>query len=294
MRGLLFFVIFVASMPLIFVSPFYGVLMWYILSLGNFTAITYGFFSQLNYAYVIAVLTLVSWLMFSSEKKWIPLTPIVLLTLLFSAWMTITSLFALAPSDLVWDKWTIVHKVLLMALVGYALTTTPARISQLVWVVILSIGFWGVKGAITGVITGGGNRLSGPGNSAIADNNDFGLALDMILPLIFYKSQLAESRWLRHALLCMGALVTVAVVLTYSRGALLGLAAMAAVLLARSRAKVPIAVLIITLGTLIYNFAPQAWLDRMNTIEEYNKDESAEARLYMWQVALQIADQRPV
>jgi probable O-glycosylation ligase (exosortase A-associated) len=89
-------------------------------------------------------------------------------------------------------------------------------------------------------------------------------------------------------------LVAIAVVLTYSRGALVGLLAMAAVLLARSRAKLPIGLLILTLGFLIYSFAPQSWFNRMNTIEEYQQDQSAEARLYMWQVALRIADQRPI
>lgn len=294
MRGLLLFVVFVASVPLIFVSPFYGVLMWYVFSIGNLPAFTYGFFAGLNYAYVIAICTFASWLLFSSEKKAIPLTTVVVLTLLFSIWMTITSLFALAPSELVWDKWIIVHKILLMALVGYALTTTPARVSQLVWAVVLSLGFWGVRGAIIGALTGGASKLYGPGNSAIGDNNDFGLALVMILPLIFYKWQLAESRWLRHALLCLGAMVTVSVVLTYSRGALLGLGAMAAVLLVRSRARVRIALVIITLGSLVWNFAPQAWFERMNTIETYDQDASANSRLYIWKVALQIAHQRPV
>ena len=32
----------------------------------------------------------------------------------------------------------------------------------------------------------------------------------------------------------------------------------------------------------------------MNTIEEYQQDESAGARLYLWRVALQVAGQRPV
>src|SRR3974390_2717087 len=112
MRGLLFFVVFIASLPLIFVSPFNGVLIWYIFSLGNFHTLTWGFLSNLYYAYVIAILTCVSWLFCSAEKKRLPLTPVVILTLLFSLWMTITSVYALAPATLVWDKWAFVHKVL--------------------------------------------------------------------------------------------------------------------------------------------------------------------------------------
>src|SRR3974390_2451549 len=104
MRGLLFFVVFIASLPLIFVSPFNGVLIWYIFSLGNFHALTWGFLNNLYYAYIIAILTCVSWLFCGAEKIRLPLTPVVILTLLFSLWMTITSFFALAPATLVWAK----------------------------------------------------------------------------------------------------------------------------------------------------------------------------------------------
>src|SRR5438067_1777525 len=124
MRGLFFFMVFVASMPLIFVSPYNGVLAWYIFSLGNFhTLIWGGPFAGLNYAYIIAILTCVSWALSRSEKKQVPMTPLMIVVLLFSIWTTITSCFALAPGDLVWSKWLETEKILIMALVGYALTT---------------------------------------------------------------------------------------------------------------------------------------------------------------------------
>jgi hypothetical protein len=70
MRGLLFFLVFVASLPLIFVSPFNRVLIWYVFSLGNFhTLIWGGPFADLNYAYVIAILTCISWLISHTDKN---------------------------------------------------------------------------------------------------------------------------------------------------------------------------------------------------------------------------------
>src|SRR5262245_58887801 len=138
MRGLLFFVLFVSSLPLVFVSPFNGVLIWYIFSFGNFhTLIWGGPFADLNYAYVIAILTCVSWIFSRSDKKKLPLTPLLVATLLFSIWMTISSYFALAPSSVVWSKWLETEKILFMCLVGYALTTTRDRLNQLVWAVVL-------------------------------------------------------------------------------------------------------------------------------------------------------------
>jgi len=107
MRGLLFFLAFTASLPLIFVTPFNGVLIWYGFSLGNFhTLIWGGPFASLNYAYVIAILTCFAWLFSRTERKWLPFTPLVVLTLLFALWITITSWVALAPPEDVWGKWS--------------------------------------------------------------------------------------------------------------------------------------------------------------------------------------------
>ena len=82
--------------------------------------------------------------------------------------MTITSFFALAPPEDVWRQWLFVHKILFMCLVGYALTTTPKRVNQLIWAVVLPVGFWGVKGAISFPLHGGGKGIH-DGSCSTAD-----------------------------------------------------------------------------------------------------------------------------
>src|SRR5215472_2463561 len=106
MRGYAFLLVFLLSLTLIFKSPFNGVLVWYAFSLGNFhTLIWNPAIATLNYAYPIAILTCISWLFSRGEKKKLPLTPQVVLTILLMLWMTITSFFGLVPSEVVWDKW---------------------------------------------------------------------------------------------------------------------------------------------------------------------------------------------
>jgi putative inorganic carbon (HCO3(-)) transporter len=294
MRGLLFFLAFLSSIPFIlFVSPFYGVLAWYVFSLGNFHTLTWGFLGNLYYAWIIAFLTCISWLCSRTDPKRLPLTPPVVLTLLFALWMTVTSLVALGPSDEVWPEWTRDTKVLFMCLVGYALTTTRERVNQLIWVVLLTIGAWGVKGAILGSL-GGFHMIHGPDGGMNAPNNEFGVSLIMVLPLVFYQWQLATNRHLRRGLMVMGFLVGLAVILTYSRGALVGVSAMAAVLWLKSRAKIPAAFLILAVAVFVYSFAPQRWFDRMDTIENYKGEESAEDRLWIWQVSLKMVEAHPL
>src|SRR5215469_11080136 len=208
MRGFGFFLAFVGSLPFIFVSPFNGVLVWYVFSLGNFhTLIWGGPFASLNYAYVIAILTCLSWSFSRTDKKQLPITPLVVLTLLFSIWITFTSWFALAPSEDVWAKWITVQKILFMCLVGYALTTTRERLNQLIWAVVLTLGLWGVKGAILSLLHGG-LMIHGPDQGRNADNNHFAVALILVVPLLLYRWQLAADRRLRWGLMAITGLVS--------------------------------------------------------------------------------------
>lgn len=295
MRGILFLLIFLSSLPLIFVSPFYGVLIWYVFSFGNFHTLTWGFLDNLYYAYIIAILTGISWVISPTEKVRLPLTPLVVLTLLFSVWMTITSFFALGPAGDVQDIWVFVHKILLMCLVGYALMTTRQRVDQLIWVVVLSVGIWGVKGTISVILHGGVSvGIHGPDAGVAGSNNEFGVALVMILPLLFYRQQLAANRHLRRALLIMGVLICFAIVFTFSRAGFVALCAAGAVFWLRSRFKFATGALILFVGLSIYLLAPQAWFNRMETIETYEKDPSATGRLDFWQISLRIAELHPI
>src|SRR6516165_8023890 len=295
MRGYAFILLYLSSLALIFTGPFNGVLVWYAFSLGNFhTLIWDTSLATLPYAYPIAILTCFSWLGSRREKKKLPLTPQVILTILFSLWMTITSFYALAPEYDPWNKWLWVQKMLLMCLVGFALTTTRERVNQLIWVVVLSIGFGGVKGAISFPLHGGGQGIHGPDGGITASNNEFGVALVMLLPLLFYLWHTVVDRRIRRGLMVMGFLITFATIFTYSRGALLGVSAMATVLWLRSPAKMSMGLAILIFGGAVYAFAPQSWFNRMGTIETYESDSSATGRIVVWRASLRIAEAYPI
>jgi probable O-glycosylation ligase (exosortase A-associated) len=295
MRGYAFLLVYLWSLTLIFKAPFNGVLVWYAFSFGNFhTLIWDRYLATLPYAYVIAIVTGISWLFSRTEEKKLPLTPQVILTILLSLWITITSLFALAPGEDVWFKWTWFQKILLMCLIGFALTTTRMRVNQLIWVVVLSIGFWGVKGAISFPLHGGGEGIHGPDGGITASNNEFGVALVMLLPLVFYLWHTAVDRRIRRGLMVMGFLIAFATIFTYSRGALVGVFAVAAVLWLRSPAKIPMGLAIVVCGAAIYAFAPQSWFNRMETIETYQNDSSATGRIDVWWASLRIAELHPI
>jgi probable O-glycosylation ligase (exosortase A-associated) len=138
-------------------------------------------------------------------------------------------------------------------------------------------------------LTGGNFRVWGPPGSALEDNNAVGLALVMIVPFCFFLRSTVPKRWQSYALLFTGLASVVSAALTYSRGAMIGLAALAVFSLVFSRRKLVVApglVLIVAIGWAVL---PAAWLERMATIGNFEGERSAEMRLNSWRTSVNLA-----
>ena len=72
---------------------------------------------------------------------------------------------------------------------------------MLIWVVAGSIAFFGVKGGLFTLQSGGAYRVWGPEGSFIEDNNGLALAIVMTIPLLYFLYLQATKRWLRLGLL---------------------------------------------------------------------------------------------
>ena len=76
---------------------------------------------------------------------------------------------------------------------------------------------------------------------------------------------------------------------SYSRGAILALAAMLTVLWFRSRNKLQAGLLIVLLALPLLAFMPEQWSARMTSIQNYDEDSSATGRINAWYAAWNIA-----
>jgi probable O-glycosylation ligase (exosortase A-associated) len=86
----------------------------------------------------------------------------------------------------------------------------------------------------------------------------------------------------------------VAVLGTYSRGALLALSAVAAFLWWKSARRLPVLLAVIVAIPFILSFMPDKWSNRMETINAYEQDRSAVSRLNSWGTMFNIAKDRPI
>ena len=291
MRDILITLIVIGAVPFILSRPHIGVLLWSWLGYMNPHRLTWGFAYTMPFAQIAAIVTLGAFL-FDKNKKVVPWTREVIVLILFNIWMLFTTFFAF-NSEGAWLQWDKVWKIQLMTFVTMLLINSKERLHQLIWIICLSLGFYGIKGGIFSVLTGGSYRVWGPPGSFIGGNNEIGLALIMLIPLLRYLQLNTSRLWLRMGLLGAMLLSFVSILGTHSRGALLGLAMMGSYLLLKSRKKFLFMPIVLAVAIVGWQFMPQEWHDRMQTIENFQEDKSAMGRINAWGFALNMAIDRP-
>ena len=125
-----------------------------------------------------------------------PVTPLTVALIVFWLWINVTMLFAI-HIDLSFELWSRVNKTLIMTLVALAVVRTEQQIKIFLWVFVLSVAFFGVKGGVWVLLSGGENRVYGPPGSHIEDNNAISIALLMMIPLMAYLQAARCWRFLR-------------------------------------------------------------------------------------------------
>jgi probable O-glycosylation ligase (exosortase A-associated) len=290
MRDIVLTVIFFGMLPYVFSRPYIGVYIWSWLGFMNPHRLCWGFAYNFPFAQIVAIVTLIAVLK-SKEPKQIPWTRETVLLLMFILWMLFTTFFAFNSVG-AWDQWDKVWKIQLMLFVMLMLIDTKQKIDWLVWVIVLSLGLYGVKGGIFTISHGGVHRVQGPANSFIGGNNEIALALSMTIPLMRYLQLQAKNFWMHQSVTVAMLLTGIAAIGSQSRGALVGMTVMGTFLWLKSRNKFFIMLAILVVVGALAAIMPQAWYDRMATIETYEEDRSAAGRINAWWMAYNIASSR--
>jgi probable O-glycosylation ligase (exosortase A-associated) len=278
------------SLPFILKRPWIGILVWTWLGFMNPHRMAWGFSTTMPFAYIVALTTLVAMLM-SKEEKRIPWERESVVLLLFVGWMLLTTIFAVYPT-LAWEQAEKVFKIQLMIFVAMMLITTPERLKYLVWTIALSLAFYGVKGGIFTIVHGGVFRVQGPPGTFIGGNNELGLALAMTVPLLYFMARSLSHRWGRPAVYAAMVLTALGAIGTQSRGALVGMAVMGFIFWLKARNKFVIALLGGASVYLVVQIMPEAWYQRISTIQTYDQDASALGRINAWWMAFNLASHR--
>lgn len=291
MRDLLLTAFVFGSIPFILRNPFIGLLMWVWLGIMNPHRLTWGFAYHLPFAQIIALCTLAAMLVHAKKLYRFPVERVTVTLMLFVLWMCVTPWFSLQP-EAEFKFWERAIKIQLMVLAAFLIVGNRDHLHKLVWVLALSIGFYGIKGGLFTLATAGAYRVWGPAGSFIADNNTLALAIIMAVPLFRYLQLHSESKWIRRGCVAAMLLCAVSAIGSQSRGAFLALAAMGFFLFTKSRQKGLIAILATLAIITIIAVMPESWHERMASIRTYDQDASAMGRINAWWTAWNVAVDR--
>ncbi len=254
--------------------------------------LAWGFAYHFPFSQVVALVTIVA-MFVSTDPKRIPWFGLTVVWLLFVVWLNVSTLFAI-DAEISLPMWERVMKIQLIAWITLILINDFQRLRYLVWVIVLSLGFFGVKGGLFSIATGGNYLVMGPAESMIPENNTLAVALLMTLPLYRFLQMHYPQKWFKLGMMGAIGLTLLAVLTSHSRGALVAVGAMGLFLLLRSPHRFRIGIVLVVALPLMFSFMPDKWHERMGTIRTFDQDESALSRLNSWEFAYNLALERPL
>lgn len=267
--------------------PFIGVLIWEWFALMNPHQEAFGFARSLPLNLIVAGSAVLSWVL-SEEPKKIPRNAMTMLFLVFLVWMTFNSFFSF-NTTWSWPYWDRTWRIFALGFLMAATATNRVRIDAIIWVAAISLMYFGVKGGIFTVMTGGQYRVYGPDSTIISDNNQLALAVLMSMPLMEYLRSTTTSKVIKGILVACMVASAIAVIGSYSRGAYIAMAAIAVLLFFNVRQRLMYLLAACAVLYFTIHFMPQSFFDRVDSLQSLKTDGSFLGRWMAWQVAMQYA-----
>lgn len=293
-RDIIVTLIVLGSIPYAFRRPFIGLIVFSWLAYMRVQDLCWGFARTMRFSYFVAIAMFLGFFIFE-KKSFLRKEPRTAL-FLFLAVLVSISVFATRyeVTPTVIQYYMEYLKIMAVSLFTIAVVDTPDKLRMLVWTIALSLGFFGVKSGLWGVLTGGRSQiLNGPGGM-LGDNNDFSLALTMNLPFLFYLGLSEKNVWVRRGFMVSVGLTCFTILLTQSRGGFLAMAGTLGLMTWRSRNRFVGFGLAAVAAVLFLLFAPASVKERLSTIKSYDEDSSAQARLHTWAIALKMIAANPI
>ena len=293
MRDYALFVVLGLALLFAVARPLWGLGIWSWLGYMSPHRLAYGFIRDLPVVQPAVAVTFIALAFNWKDRMPWRWTPVTIVWALLVAWYVGNALFAMYPEASVVEVDRTI-KIQLMVLATFFIVRDRRGIEFMVWVIAMSIGFYGFKGGVFTLATGGKYMVWGPPGTFLEGNNEVALALTIILPLLWYLSRQVEGKWVKRALMAGFVLCLISVVGSYSRGAYLAIAAVLAAIWWRSNRKVLGGLLVTVAAMAAFGFMPEKFTVRVDSIANYTEDASAQGRINAWGFAWNVALDQPI
>lgn len=270
--------------------PYIGVCAWIWIALAYPAGWAWGFSTSLRLNFTIAILTVLSYLMYKKKPK----VKFDVLSFLIVVLWFIALISSLASnsllSDFIWNKFSEFSKIIALYFAVILILRKKLHIDTLLWSIVLSVSSFAGMEAGKYLLSGGGHAINGYAGHILGDRNDLAVAINMCLPIIVYLNGQTKHQMLKYGLTFLLVLNVIAIVGTGSRGGFVGLVMISLFFFWKSNRKF---LMVISLAIVIpigYQLAPSDWSDRMSTVKEANTDSSFIGRLWAWKISVKIAN----
>jgi len=298
MRDIIVSLIIVGLFPACYRRPFVGLCIFTWLAYMRIQDLTWGFAKDQRWSYYVAILMLAGYFtMPRKDKRFFLPDPRCYLMILLAVWVGLGVLFSETITAFGLQA-QLGGYLEFVKIIGVALFTTgmirnKEQLRVVLWIIALSLGFYGVKTGMVGVFTLGSPVISGPGG-LLADNNDFSMAMAMAVPMLFHLGWTERRPELRKAFWFCVPLSAFTVILTRSRGGFLAISAAIGILIWRSKNRVMGILIGLFLGLALIAFAPSDFKERLSTLKNPTEEGSAASRIKAWGIATRMALANPV
>ena len=272
-------------------KAWWGVLALAVFSYLNPHAYAWGPVRTLPLFQVLFIVVAIKTLM-ETDKQPIPKDWRVVAFIILWFYFFLTTTQALVPSE-AWTKFWFVTKVYLPFIFTLVLINTREKLYYLIITIASSIGIVAVKGGIFAITHGFSARIYGPPATQFEENNAFAVAVLINVPLLVLWYRETTNPWIKRGLLVAIPLHYVCAVSSWSRGAMLAMAAMTLVLIWNSKRKWLVVPLLVIGAIVTVQALPEGWFQRMYTLENYEEDSSAQGRLEAWRDGWNYAKEHP-
>jgi len=276
--------------------PSFGLLTFAFLGFVGPQSYTWGFGRTFPFSQLVAVSTILG-LFVSYERKTLAICRETLLLILLWGYFGVSTLSAFYPTEAS-EQFLLVSKVFLMILVATVVINTEEKLNTLIRVVGYSLGFYGFKGGLFAILSGGSLIVWGPEDTFLYANNSIGLGLAMNIPILLYLLRVEQASWLRWILRAALLLTYPAIICTYSRGAWLGMIMVTGMSLFKSRKRFVTmglaGAVIIALQIAVPRISPDRLQQRYDSLVNYEDDSSAQSRFWNWEFCKRVGLARPL
>jgi putative inorganic carbon (HCO3(-)) transporter len=248
-------------------------------------------FTTLNMSYIAGAYLVVRTLMSGTRLRFDMRTCLLLLFLgqaLLSAWFGLNREHSMG-------YWQEFAKVIVVSILLTNIIQTAADLRLILIVITLSLGFEAGKQGWAQLILNPGQRNDN-WIPFLGDNNVVAVGMAMLLPIVGALAA-TSTGWQKRAFQFLSIGVLYRGLSTYSRGGFLSLASVGTLWFWRSPHKIKTAGAVLVVTLLVLPVLPQQFWDRMSTIAPApaeERDNSQQGRFHFWQVALAMANDRPL